>query len=475
MAPNGTTERSRAEELDTVLSCIADAECCAVVGLSNMGKSILLRSLVSLVPLVPPGSGDSIAPPAEDGKFPPRWDGREYLREADLRSDEHAFIYIDLNLMVDMTEQAFYELILRSTSVALAPLDLPSSLRDRLHQAYDKVINSDNAFLIPLGFNEGIVALCEELNRSLVYLFDEFDGPFRELEPRVFLNLRALVDRYPRQLVYVVATNRRLSHMRSGGEIGEFCELFAHHTLHLGPLSHKDVQYAVEAFMREEGLPVTAGDVDFVWETSGGHPGLLVAVCHVLASMGGIDDPRGYPLARDKLDSDLNVRAECVKLWVGLSQEEQGALIDFVAGEGIHRARLDALVQIGLLRADGPYESSGSLFAGFVRRQRLTQSPYPLGVRVDVDSGEVWVDGERIPTLTELEYRALLLFYGRMDQICDKYQIVEAVWGEDYIDEVDDARIEKLISRLRKKIEPHPTEPKYLHTVRGRGYKLVSA
>jgi DNA-binding response OmpR family regulator len=61
-----------------------------------------------------------------------------------------------------------------------------------------------------------------------------------------------------------------------------------------------------------------------------------------------------------------------------------------------------------------------------------------------------------------------------MDQICDKYEIVEAVWGEDYIDEVDDARIEKLISRLRKKIESDPSEPKYLQTVRGRGYRLVS-
>jgi DNA-binding winged helix-turn-helix (wHTH) protein len=473
MAPNRKTERSRAEELDTVLGCIADAECCAVVGLSNMGKSVLLRSLVSLVPLVPPGSGGPVDTYVGGQGRPPGSGGTR--AEAGLLSKAHAFIYIDFNLMVDMTEQAFYELILRSTSAALAPFDLPSSLRDRLRQAYDKVIDSDNAFLVPLGFNEGIVALCEELDRPLVYLFDEFDGPFRELEPRVFLNLRALVDRYPRQLIYVVATDRRLGHMRSGGEIGEFCELFAHHTLHLGPLNHDDVARAVEAFMREEGLPVAAGDVDFVWETSGGHPGLLVAVCHVLGAMGGADDPRGYRLAREKLDSDLIVRAECVKLWVGLGQEEQHTLIDFVAGEGVDRARLEALVQVGLLRADGPYELLGTLFAGFARRQRLAQSPYPLGVRVDVDSGEVWVDGERVPTLTELEYRALLLFYGHMDQICDKYQIVESVWGEDYIDEVDDARIEKLISRLRKKIEPRPSEPKYLHTVRGRGYKLASA
>jgi DNA-binding response OmpR family regulator len=62
-----------------------------------------------------------------------------------------------------------------------------------------------------------------------------------------------------------------------------------------------------------------------------------------------------------------------------------------------------------------------------------------------------------------------------MGKICDKYQIVEAVWGVEYIDQVDDARIEKLVSRLRKKIEPDPNEPQYLQTVRGRGYRLVEA
>ena len=38
---------------------------------------------------------------------------------------------------------------------------------------------------------------------------------------------------------------------------------------------------------------------------------------------------------------------------------------------------------------------------------------------------------------------------------------------------VDNARIEKLVSRLRQKLEPDPANPKYLFTVRGRGYKLV--
>ena len=59
------------------------------------------------------------------------------------------------------------------------------------------------------------------------------------------------------------------------------------------------------------------------------------------------------------------------------------------------------------------------------------------------------------------------------NKIVDKYTIVTNVWGEGYLEDVDDVRIEKLVSRLRAKLEPNATDPKYLTTVRGRGYRLV--
>ncbi len=84
----------------------------------------------------------------------------------------------------------------------------------------------------------------------------------------------------------------------------------------------------------------------------------------------------------------------------------------------------------------------------------------------------MWVDGVRIPVLTDLEYRLMALLDERRDKVTDKYKIVTTVWGEDYLGDVDDARVEKLVSRLRGKIESDPSNPRYLVTLRGRGYKL---
>jgi hypothetical protein len=177
---------------------------------------------------------------------------------------------------------------------------------------------------------------------------------------------------------------------------------------------------------------------------------------------------------REQLDRDLNVQRECFKLWDDLTEEQQDALMAVVgAEEDVDEGVLDSLRSRGLIHEEEDLLFS-PVFEAFVRRQRLTRRQRHEGVRVDVESGSVWVDGRQTQTLTDLEYRLLLLLYGRLNQICDKYQIVEAVWGEDYIDQVDDARIDKLLSRLRTKIELDPRNPRYLITVRGRGYKLVT-
>jgi hypothetical protein len=186
-----------------------------------------------------------------------------------------------------------------------------------------------------------------------------------------------------------------------------------------------------------------------------------------------------YRLLEERLGGDLNVRTECAKLWNDLTGEEQNAIVGFLSHPQspleprIHRS----LVEKSFLVEDeaGQLRPFGRLFEGFAHRQRLVKEGTSQGVRVDVDAGEVWVDGQAVPTLTNLEYRLLLLLYGHMGKICDKYQVVETVWGEEYIEEVDDARIEKLVSRLRQKIEPEPVNPRYLLTVRGRGYKLVGS
>ncbi|MFQ5460178.1 MAG: winged helix-turn-helix domain-containing protein, partial [Anaerolineae bacterium] len=92
------------------------------------------------------------------------------------------------------------------------------------------------------------------------------------------------------------------------------------------------------------------------------------------------------------------------------------------------------------------------------------------GVVVDRASGEVYVDGRRVEALTALEYNLLDCLAASPGRLRTKAEIVREVWGEEL---ADDSRVEKLISRLRRKVEPVPGRPQYIRTVRGRGYRLV--
>jgi DNA-binding response OmpR family regulator len=91
---------------------------------------------------------------------------------------------------------------------------------------------------------------------------------------------------------------------------------------------------------------------------------------------------------------------------------------------------------------------------------------------VDVPEHKVVVNGERL-RLTPREFRLLALLVENADRIMSHQQVLEHVWGFEYVDDVDYVRI--YVSHLRQKIEPKPSVPKYIMTEPGVGYYFCSA
>lgn len=468
----------RRADLSTLVSGVAKGMCTALVGLSNTGKSTVLRTLAE------PGVAEELA--------------------AAMEGPAVVYGYIDCNRMLEMSAQGFYEVILRALLTTLpgpnppTPLSLregkqlPSppmgedvgmSMVEHIWACYQQVLEGSSPFRIALSFNEALAAAATGSGR-LALLFDEFDEALAALDARVFLNLRALYDQFDGRLCYITATSFPLEQIRSVEEVGEFCELFEGRVYWLSMLASDEARTVAAEYAGRTGVRLKDEELDFIVGQAGGHPGLLQAVTSALLQAGA-NFPNSlreqtFTWLAARLEEDELVRNECAKLWRQLTPAEQEAL-----GAVVHRLpsivqdeqegwaipTLATLREKSILVGDPPRIFS-RLFEAYARR-RATAHDLTRGVRVDIESGEVTVDGRPVPTLTDLEYRLLLLLYGRMDKLCDKYQIVEAVWGQEYIDEVDDARIEKLVSRLRAKLEPDPANPRYLLTLRGRGYKLV--
>jgi two-component system KDP operon response regulator KdpE len=90
---------------------------------------------------------------------------------------------------------------------------------------------------------------------------------------------------------------------------------------------------------------------------------------------------------------------------------------------------------------------------------------------IDVAERKVIVNGERLK-LTPREFRLLALLVENADRILSHQQVLENVWGWEYIDDVDYVRI--YVSHLRQKIEPDPSQPRYILTEPGVGYYFCS-
>jgi two-component system KDP operon response regulator KdpE len=110
--------------------------------------------------------------------------------------------------------------------------------------------------------------------------------------------------------------------------------------------------------------------------------------------------------------------------------------------------------------------------------RRVEGSPGPVErpfingqLRLDFNRRRVTI-GEEDIRLTSTEFRLLEVLARHAGRVMSSEVLLSRVWGRDASDDVD--YLKAFIYRLRRKIEPDPAQPRYLHTERGMGYWLDS-
>ncbi|MCB9076828.1 MAG: response regulator transcription factor [Anaerolineaceae bacterium] len=123
-----------------------------------------------------------------------------------------------------------------------------------------------------------------------------------------------------------------------------------------------------------------------------------------------------------------------------------------------------------------PRELSSRIQA-VLRRVDMTSSPSSRSLvvvddylQIDFEHREVIVNGETIK-LRPTEYRLLYHLVNNAGRTLTHEMILSKVWGYEYRDESQYVRL--YITYLRQKIEPDPSNPKYILTERGVGYSFV--
>ncbi|MCV6597601.1 MAG: response regulator [Mangrovicoccus sp.] len=92
-------------------------------------------------------------------------------------------------------------------------------------------------------------------------------------------------------------------------------------------------------------------------------------------------------------------------------------------------------------------------------------------IRYDVERGEMW-QGEDLIRLTATESQLMRIFSANTGEALSRARLVEDL-GRDK-GQAQERAVDVQITRLRRKIETDPKQPRYLQTVRGAGYMLVA-
>ncbi|CAI6081157.1 response regulator transcription factor [Cohnella sp. JJ-181] len=115
-----------------------------------------------------------------------------------------------------------------------------------------------------------------------------------------------------------------------------------------------------------------------------------------------------------------------------------------------------------------------------IRRSRQRERPQaeePAGIltygglEIDPDGFEVRRDGELLP-LSAKEFELLCVLARQPNRIFAMNELYRLVWHTDSMGDTRTLMVH--ISNLRKKIEPDPSRPVYIHTVRGFGYRFLA-
>ena len=176
----------------------------------------------------------------------------------------------------------------------------------------------------------------------------------------------------------------------------------------------------------------------------------LVLLDMNMPGMGGLETCRAIRSQSDIAIIMLTVRdAETDKV------EALDAGADDYITKPYNPPELLARIRAALRRTPSAHEPTGRVFLG--------------DVEVDFDARHVKAHGRTV-RLTPKEFELLRYLVAHANKTVSHRELLQAVWGPDYGDQVDYLRV--FVNQLRKKIEPKPSNPVLLLTEPWVGYRL---
>ena len=215
------------------------------------------------------------------------------------------------------------------------------------------------------------------------------------------------------------------------------------------------IRRIITSYLQEAGFDIAeASDGETALELIAGNPDLVI----LDVGLPGID---GIEVLRQ-----LRTRSDTPVMLVTARAEETDRLIGLSVGADDYVTKPFSPREL-VLRVKAILRRSSSSVStvteDVMRFDALT---------VDLAAHAVTVDGQE-PDLTALEFDLLVALGSEPGRVLSRRQLIDHVWGWDFFG--DERVVDVHIRNLRSKLSDDPTDPRFIATVRGVGYKFVGS
>lgn len=368
------------------------------------------------------------------------------------KKQQHLFIPVDLNDLVEREIYPFWTLTLKRIVDAVEVSHLPAKTKQRVGELFDKSLQSQDLFLIIDSIRHAL-ALIVEKGFFPTLFFIRFDRLKDKFNPSFFDNLEGLRDATSGNLAYVFTSDRRLSTLAPTA--GTLLSIFAQ-ILYVGPISDDDMRVLYDTYKKRYNFSLSEASEQALFSAVNGYVQYLQLALVILNENKGAEfttlDVMLHLLAKDE-----RIILQSEELWESLTKEEQRVLLEVAKKQKIQpdeKMKAHYLWETGLIKQDDTVFSP--LFALYVLEREKEEHKK-----------------NRVAHLTRKEHLLFELLKAQLGEICDRDTIIAKVWPEYQEFGVSDWAIDRLVARVRVKLREQGS-PYEIVTVRTRGYKLTS-
>lgn len=461
----------RAREMEILAGWISAGESGSVVGLPGCGRSNLLGFLCHRPEVL------------ESYLLPP------------IKSI--VLIPVDLNNLPANNLSTLYRAMLRSFYRVRDQLD--QTIQQSIVDLYEENRREKDAFLTQSALQE-LLLLFQDQQTRVVLVLNRFDHFFQTATLQMVNNLRGLRDDFKNTLCYIAGMTQEVTYLPDPTALGEMYELLDSYVCWVGSMGDEDARNLISRATRTAAAPPTETDVSIILSLTGRFPALLRATCQWWLTM---EDRPPHAEWLVELLAEHSIHHRLVKIWKGLTQEEQfilsqmqklqvtatGAqslkgITSHIEGRNTDNLFQDFVIQhrdiLSGLAAKGICQQAGTCW--YIEADLLVAFIATMKGRgrgriwLDEETGEVYQGQTPLMNLTSLE-RCVLTFLIQYPKIRHtKTDLIISTWPEEIRQQgVTDNSLYQVILTLRRAIEPNPSQPSYLVTWRGKpegGYQF---